>query len=372
MKRLLPLSFCLLFSLTNIAHSATTSKKTTTTKRPEMVVQKVANSKTNAIIITRKKPKTTAQALAKKKSSKASLRKVVKKSRSTPTKKVAQVNRPEEDPILTYTTNQHYLYENMPASLQLVANEANLKAKIAYVVDLETGKPLIEKNSDKVQPIASITKLMTALVVLDKDLNLNEKITITKADVDRLKKSSSRLRVGTKITRREALLLSLMSSDNRAAHALARTYPGGKKAFVKAMNQKAKTLGMSRTRFVEPTGLSPKNVSTPKDLVKLLVATDKNPIIRDLSTHDGYNIMMSNGRVQTFHNTNRLIRNNNWDIQVSKTGYIREAGDCLVMKTNFDGKPMAVIILNSQNTSSRFTDAIRLRQLVRNDYPNLY
>lgn len=253
-----------------------------------------------------------------------------------------------------------------------VDNGAILSSEVALVMSLDNSKVLYSKNSNTVRPIASISKLLTALVITHSKLPLDEIIVIDDSDVDRVKKSSSRLSVGTTLTRREALLLALMSSENRAAHALARTYPGGMSAFVREMNATARQIGMTRSRFIEPTGLSPQNVASPQDLVRLLKAVSNDPLIHQFSTSDDYQITTSNGRQQKYRNTNRLVRNNEWKINISKTGYIREAGDCLVMITKIEGQSMAVVLLNAQGRVTRFSDAVRVRHLVQNDYPSLY
>lgn len=247
-----------------------------------------------------------------------------------------------------------------------------INSEVALVMSLDDQQVHYSKNINTVRPIASISKLLTALVIVRSKVNLDETITISDDDVDRVKHSSSRLSVGTTLTRRQALLLALMSSENRAAHALARTYPGGLTAFVKEMNATARHIGMTRSRFVEPTGLSPLNVASPQDLVRLLQAVYKEKIIHQFTTSDGYSIVTSNGREQQYRNTNRLIRNHDWKIEISKTGYIREAGNCLVMISKVEGKDMAIVLLNSQAGVTRFSDAIRVRHIVQNDYPSLY
>ena len=249
---------------------------------------------------------------------------------------------------------------------------AILNSEIALVVSLDDNQVVYSKNADVIRPIASISKLLSALVITRSGLALDEKITITADDIDRVKNSSSRLSVGTSLTRREMLLLSLMSSENRASHALGRTYPGGMTAFVNEMNATARQLGMTRSRFVEPTGLSPMNVSTPRDLVRLLQAVEKDSVIKRFSTSDDYSVITSNGRTEQYRNTNRLIRNNDWNISISKTGYIRESGQNLVMYTEIDKRPMAVVLLNADNRLNRFADAVRIRHLVQNDYPSLF
>lgn len=247
-----------------------------------------------------------------------------------------------------------------------------INSEVALVMSLDDQQVHYSKNINTVRPIASISKLLTALVIVRSKVNLDETITISNDDVDRVKHSSSRLSVGTALTRRQALLLALMSSENRAAHALARTYPGGLTAFVKEMNATARHIGMTRSRFVEPTGLSPLNVASPQDLMRLLQAVYKEKIIHQFTTSDGYSIVTSNGREQQYRNTNRLIRNNDWKIKISKTGYIREAGNCLVMISKVEGKDMGIVLLNSQAAVTRLSDAIRVRHIVQNDYPSLY
>ncbi|MDS1141628.1 D-alanyl-D-alanine endopeptidase [Pusillimonas sp. SM2304] len=251
--------------------------------------------------------------------------------------------------------------------IQPLTDQAALRSEVAFVQDLESADVLYDKNSDEVRPIASISKLMTALVVAEADLPMDEMLTISSADVDRLRYSRSRLPVGTELSRADMLHLALMSSENRAAHALGRYYPGGMPAFVRAMNDKARALGMRNTHFVEPTGLSSDNVSTPRDLVKLLRATSQQPLIHRYTTDDKYEVTVGRGRQLVFNNTNRLVRNAKWDIKVSKTGFINEAGECLVMLTRIDQRDVAIVLLNSTGRYSRIGDAVRIRTLVEND-----
>nr|WP_260986340.1 D-alanyl-D-alanine endopeptidase [Bordetella genomosp. 13] len=245
------------------------------------------------------------------------------------------------------------------------ADIAALRSSTAYVQDLETSDVLFAKNENVVRPIASISKLMTALVVVDANLPMDEMLEISDEDVDMLKHSSSRLVVGTQLNRGDMLHLALMSSENRAAHALARNYPGGLPAFVKAMNQKAQALGMSSTHFVEPTGLSSSNVSSPRDLARLVRAASQRPLIHRYSTDTEYDVEVKT-RTQTFRNTNLLVRKPDWDIKVSKTGYISEAGECLVMMARIDGRDVAIVLLDSQGKLSRIGDAVRIRRIVQN------
>jgi D-alanyl-D-alanine endopeptidase (penicillin-binding protein 7) len=238
----------------------------------------------------------------------------------------------------------------------------------ALVLDQMTGTALVEKNPGMILPIASISKLMTAMVVLDARLNMEEVISIADADVDSLKGSSSRLPVGVSMTRDTALLLALMSSENRAAHALARHYPGGLSSFVAAMNRKAKALGLTQTRFEEPTGLSFNNVSTARDLSRMVMAAHQYPLIREYSTMAGAKVDMGN-RVLDFTNTNTLVKNPQWQIGLSKTGYISEAGRCLVMQAWVAGKPVVMVFLDSNGKMTRVGDANRVKRWMEGDTP---
>jgi serine-type D-Ala-D-Ala endopeptidase (penicillin-binding protein 7) len=238
-----------------------------------------------------------------------------------------------------------------------------LRSAAVMVQDAATGEIVINKNSEAVVPIASITKLMTAMVILDRGLDLEQRIVVSREDVDTHKGTRSRLMPGTTLTRDELLLLALMASENRAAAALARTYPGGVQAFVKAMNEKAAELGMSDSQFIEPTGLSPSNVSSPRDLVKLVRAAHGYPLIREYSTRDKATIKAFN-RPLRFVNTNGLVRNSRWEIELSKTGYISEAGRCLVMHVRLASKDLIVVLLDSWGKHSRVGDANRIRTWV--------
>jgi len=236
-----------------------------------------------------------------------------------------------------------------------------LRSAAVMVQDAATGEVVINKNSEAIVPIASITKLMTAMIILDRGLDLEQRIVVSREDVDTHKGTRSRLMPGTTLTRDELLLLALMASENRAAAALARTYPGGAQAFVKAMNEKAAELGMSDSQFIEPTGLSPSNVSSPRDLVKLVRAAHSYPLIREYSTRDKATIKAFN-RPLRFVNTNGLVRNSHWEIELSKTGYISEAGRCLVMHVRLASKDLIVVLLDSWGKQSRIADANRIRK----------
>ncbi len=236
-----------------------------------------------------------------------------------------------------------------------------LRSAIALVQDAQTGEVVLAKNSDTAVPIASITKLMTAMVVLDARLDLEKEVTITHADRDFRKGTHSRLRDGSVLTRDDLLLLALMSSENRAAAALARTYPGGTEAFVAAMNAKARALGMSDSSFADPTGLTSRNVSSGRDLAKLVRAAHDYPLIREYSTRDRAFVRVR-GQTLAFHNTNALVRNSQWDIGLSKTGYISEAGRCLVMRVRVASRDLIVVLLDSWGKYSRVADAKRIRR----------
>ena len=242
-----------------------------------------------------------------------------------------------------------------PAKLRL----ASLNA---VVIDASANRPVYAKGADDVTPIASLTKLMTAMVTLDAGLPLDETIAIDMDDLDYLKGTTSRLRMGTELPRREMLRLALMSSENRAASSLARTYPGGTPAFVSAMNAKAALLGMTHTRYADPTGLSAQNVSTANDLAVLVAAAAEYPQIREFSTTGSHYVeVQPTGKVLGFNNTNNLVKNSQWDIKLSKTGYIREAGKCLVMLATIASKPFVIVLLDSAGKYTRLGDAQRVR-----------
>jgi len=236
-----------------------------------------------------------------------------------------------------------------------------LKSQAALVVDQQSGEVLLGKNMESKLPIASLTKLMTAIVTLDAELDPDEPVTVTKADVDRLRGSHSRLQVGTTLTRDELLHLALMASENRAASAITSSYPGGKDSCVLAMNLKAQLLGMSGTRFEDGTGLSGRNVSTAQDLAKLVQAAHAYPKIRDYTTSTSHQVKIGR-RTMRFGNTNNLTRSSHWDIGLSKTGYIAEAGRCLVMQVTLAGRSIIIVLLDSWGKYTRVGDATRIRQ----------
>jgi len=243
----------------------------------------------------------------------------------------------------------------------LSADDPGLRSSAALVLDETHSSVLYSRNADVAMPIASISKLLTALTVADARQPMDEVIEITDADRAVGKGAFSRLAVGTRLTRGDLFHLALMASENRAAHALARNYPGGLAAFMPAMTAKAKELGMTSSHFVEPTGLSSENVASPEDLSKLVMAASKNATIREYSTDPGYEVRIGR-RMVGFHNTNSLVNNPTWDIIVQKTGYITEAGRCLVMQTVIDGRTIVIVLLNSFGKQTRVADAARVRR----------
>jgi len=249
----------------------------------------------------------------------------------------------------------------MLAGLHSADDPLSLKSSVALVLDQDTDEVLFSKNPQAVLPIASITKLMTALVVTEAQQPLDEVLTIAQDDVDTEKFSSSRLRVGTQLTRGEMLHLALMSSENRAANALGRHYPGGLGAFVTAMNEKAASLGMHDTRYVEPTGLSSRNQSSAHDLALLVKKAYEHKIIRELSTSQEHEVAIGKQHLQ-FRNSNSLVRSPSWDIGLQKTGYITEAGRCVVMQAQLAGRKLILVLLDSAGKYSRVGDAERLRK----------
>lgn len=245
-----------------------------------------------------------------------------------------------------------------------VSGKLSLKSSAAFVVDQDSGEILAMKNADTVMPVASLTKLMTALVVLDAQQPMDEVLEIGQDDVDTEKRTHSRLKVGTRLKRGDLLLLALMSSENRASMSLSRHYPGGRTAFVAQMNAKARQLGMSSTHFADPAGLSKRSVSTARDLHRLLKAAYKHPAIRSDSSRNEATMVIG-GRPLKFVNSNRLVRGRSgWDIQLQKTGFTNEAGRCLVMQVNLMGRRLGMIFLNSFGTLTRYADAGRVRRLI--------
>jgi len=251
------------------------------------------------------------------------------------------------------------------AKVQRPKKNLVLRSASVIVKDQKTGELLVQKQSDAVVPIASITKLMTAMVLLDARINLKESITIEPEDIDTILYSPSRLPVGTRLSREKALLLALMASENRAARALGRTYPGGLKAFVIAMNAKARSLGLSRTHFEDTAGLSSGNTSSARDLARMVDAAYQYRLVREFTTCEEATIH-SGRRTLEFHNTNRLIQNPRWQIGLSKTGFTNEAGRCLVMQASVARRPLLIVLLDAQGRLTRFGDANRIKNWMEN------
>ncbi|MBI5658103.1 MAG: D-alanyl-D-alanine endopeptidase [Nitrosomonadales bacterium] len=251
--------------------------------------------------------------------------------------------------------------DELASTVLRFTSSPKLRSAIALIYDEDGQAPLYTKNADTVAPIASITKLMTAMVVLDAQLPLDEKIRISRQDMDKLKGTSSRMNPGLELSRGELLRLALMSSENRAAAALARTYPGGAEAAVAMMNGKARELGMKDTQFRDPTGLHSGNTSTAQDLVKMVQTAQRYDLIREYTTTSSYTVKAGR-RPMRFSNTNPLVKNASWDIGVSKTGYISEAGRCLVMQARINQRPVVIVLLDSWGLRSRIGDANRIKK----------
>ncbi len=246
--------------------------------------------------------------------------------------------------------------------------QPNLLSHAAMVFDPVSGKELFSKNAEAPMPIASITKLMTSMVVLDAKLGMDDPVIIDAADIDTIKGSRSRLPVGSAFRREDLMRLALMASDNRAASALGRSYPGGLPAFVDAMNARARMLGMNSTRFVDPTGLAPGNVSSPQDLARMVAEAAKYPQIREFSTTPELHVTLPNAKKPMgFSNTNQLVKSQSWDIGLSKTGYINEAGKCLVMQATIANNPVVIVLLDSWGRLTRIGDANRIKKWIESN-----
>ena len=281
-------------------------------------------------------------------------------SKRSGTRIVAVLKRKRAAPVIIVAAKPSF---GQIAGLHLKHDTLDLKSSVALVIDQDTREVLFSKNEQAVLPIASLTKLMTGLIISEAKLPMNEMIVISQDDVDTEKFSRSRLKVGTELSRGELMHLALMSSENRAAHALGRTYPGGLATFVGLMNQKAHALGMHDTRYVEPTGLSSKNQSSAQDLARLVNTAYGDPTMRELSTSPRYAVEVGNRTLQ-FNNTNRLVNNPAWQIGLQKTGYISEAGRCLVMQATVAGRKLIMVFLDSAGTLTRIADAERVRRWV--------
>lgn len=354
-KRKICVSLILAASITlftsPIAFASTSdAKRSSTQKQSSSVAKKVSkasNSKVSA--------------------SKSSARVVKVSSRAS--SKAKPKSRSRIKPVVARQSSRNSMVMAQPtaahiAGLHNVSDPLNLKSSAVLVADADTKELLYSKNPHAVLPIASITKLMTVVVSLEANLDLDEKVEITHEDMDSIKGTGSRLAPGSVFTRRELMHLALMASENRAAAALGRSYPGGMQACAKAMNEKARKLGMYSSNFVETTGLSASNQSSATDLAMLVMHANKFPLIRDYSTSPSYQVESLRGRELMFRNTNALIKKDHWDIQVQKTGFINEAGRCLVMQAKVGTRNLVIVLLDSVSKASRFSDAERIRNFV--------
>lgn len=350
-----------LFGSPSFAQSTTSSTQTSKAKpsQTKKTTQNTSASKKSTATSTKSKSKTSANT-KQKKAAPGGTPQGTRGSKSTSTTQKALAAGATTAAVASAASAQRAQADRKsgnPASA--------LRSNVVFVQDLNSKAVLFARNDDVARPIASITKLMTALVVVDAKQPLDEMLQVTQDDVDVVKFSRSRLAVGVRLSRGDMLHLALMSSENRAANALGRYYPGGMPAFVAAMNNKARELGMHDSRFVEPTGLSSANVSTPRDLVKLMQATAARPSIRYYTTNQQHEIS-TRGHATLFRNTNMLVTNPNWDIRVSKTGFINEAGQCLVMVARINNRDTAIVLLNADGKGTRIGDAVKIRQLVQN------
>ena len=340
------------------AASGSSAKTSKAAKAPVKKASKPKVASRSTKKVTKKVTKTTRVTTAKRKQSvdsrKLTLVKAAPASKSRTVNVKPSVVRVAAPPVVS--VGQRLGLHGMDDAL-------DLNSSVALVVDQQTNEVLFSKNDSAVLPIASLTKLMTGLVVVEAGLNMNEMITITSEDVDTLKGSRSRLAVGTQLTRGELMHLALMSSENRAAHALGRTYPGGLDVFVRRMNAKAAELGMHDTRYVEPTGLSSDNRSSARDLATLVSTAYERPMLRALSTSPGYEVDVGRRTLQ-YNNSNRLVKNPEWDIGLQKTGYISEAGRCLVMQARVAGRQLIMVFLDASGKLGRVQDAERVRRWV--------
>jgi D-alanyl-D-alanine endopeptidase (penicillin-binding protein 7) len=254
------------------------------------------------------------------------------------------------------------------AGLNLVRDPLDLQSNVALVLDENSSEVLFEKNASVALPIASITKLMTGLIVVEARQDMDEVLTVTDEDVDREKHSSSRLKPGSRLTRSNMLHIALMSSENRAASALGRNYPGGLPAFVEAMNAKAAELGMTDTHYVDSNGLSSRNVASARDLAKLAMVAHQQPLLRQYTTDPNY-VVASSGRAMAFSNTNHFVANPNWEIGLQKTGFINEAGRCMVMQAIIQGRAVIMVFLDSKGKQARTSDVGRMRKWLESSQP---
>lgn len=372
------------FSLLVIVHAPIAqAKEPSTTETKKTVVKKITVKKTSVNKATANKTTKTAskKVSATRKSSAQASKTSSKLAKNSTFKQRENASLNSDEKLIKKTVvvrgKQKVIYQRVAkqlvpivppvmtagdiAGLSMTRDALALASNVALVLDQSSSEVLFEKNANVTLPIASITKLMTGLVVVEAQQDMNEILEVTEEDIDREKNSSSRLRVGSQLSRANMLHIALMSSENRAASALGRHYPGGIRAFVAAMNAKAKALGMTGTHYVDSTGLSSNNVASARDLAKLVMAAYHHPILCQYSTDTKY-VVEPGGRALQYANSNRLVANPDWEIGIQKTGYISEAGRCLVMQTNINGRPIVMIFLDSKGKFSRLADATRIRK----------
>ncbi|MDQ7969820.1 MAG: D-alanyl-D-alanine endopeptidase [Oxalicibacterium faecigallinarum] len=392
LKSALGMFFSLMIAFVPAAHAkdakTTSSKKTTaspTAKKSTAATTKTASSSKTSSKTAASSKKPVASKTASSKASKSNAQKTVASGKSK-SSQTASLNSKEKLVKKSVVVNgkKQTVYDRVAkpavpivppvmtagdlAGLNLTRDPLALASNVALVMDQSSSDVLFEKNANVTLPIASITKLMTALVVVESRQDMHEMLEVTSEDIDREKNSSSRLRVGSRLSRANMLHIALMSSENRAASALGRHYPGGIKAFVAAMNAKAKELGMSGTHYVDSTGLSSSNVATARDLAKLVAAASHHPVLCQYSTDTKY-VVEPGGHSLQYANSNRLVNNPDWEIGLQKTGYISEAGRCLVMQASINGRQIVMIFLDSKGKYSRLGDAQRIRKWLEETQP---
>lgn len=341
---------------------------------PATSVAKTATDKTSSKVSKKQVSKKAAAKRVVKKSG-AKSKKLAAKPKSAKSRSVSYVQRANKSGYQRVSYSRK-AFVPAPATagdlagLHLTNDPLDLASNAVLVMDQNTSQILIDKNSQVALPIASITKLMTSLVVVEANQNMDEILQVTEEDIDTLKHTHSRLAIGSQLSRANMLHIALMSSENRAASALGRHYPGGLPAFIAAMNAKARALGMHSTRYVDPTGLSSGNVSSARDLAKLVVAAYQHPIIRYYSTNSSYAV--EPGRhVLHYKTSNNLVLKPDWEIGLQKTGYISEAGRCLVMQATVDGRQVVMVFLDSKGKHSRSADAVRVRKWLEGSKPSV-
>lgn len=348
-------SLCMLISASVIAYTPLSFAASNTKESKSTSSAKKSSSKKDTSTAKSKKPSNSKTSTASK-SKKNQNSKVIYTSRNKNISKAAIADARKDVQV------------TRAVAARIDPDNPGLQSSGVLILNEQNGEVLFEKNADSIIPIASITKLMTAMVVLDARLPLNELISITEADVDSLKNTSSRLQVGTTLTRGEMLLLALMSSENRAASALGHHFPGGKDAFLRKMNEKAAQLGMRNSRFYDSTGLTPHNVSTPRELALMVKAAQRYPEIHQFSTSSEYTFASNmRGNMLTYRNTNPLVKDADWDIGVSKTGFINEAGRCIVMQAMINNKPVVMVLMDSNGKYTRIGDVQRVRKWIESN-----